>query len=133
MRCSRIRISNSLARVLVDSWRYFSNTHGLASQLRRLHEMKVLWKIIPEFEHARGLLQFNEYHKYTVDEHSMQALENLTKFADAQNTVGATYRNIREKNILHLAILLHDWGKDSTRITARLDDGSRRPPANVLT
>lgn len=88
-----------------------SNTHGLASQLRRLHEMKVLWKIIPEFEHARGLLQFNEYHKFTVDEHSMQALENLTKFADAQNTVGATYRNIREKNILHLAILLHDLGK----------------------
>ncbi|MDA7906753.1 [protein-PII] uridylyltransferase [bacterium] len=88
-----------------------SNTHGLASQLRRLHEMKVLWKIVPEFEHARGLLQFNEYHKYTVDEHSMQALENLTKFADAQNTVGATYRNIREKNILHLAILLHDLGK----------------------
>lgn len=88
-----------------------SNTHGLASQLRRLHEMKVLWKIIPEFEHARGLLQFNEYHKFTVDEHSMQALENLTKFADAQNTVGATYRKIREKNILHLAILLHDLGK----------------------
>ena len=35
----------------------------------------------------------------------------MTKFADIQNTVGATYRNIRDKNILHLAILLHDLGK----------------------
>ncbi|MFT5300385.1 MAG: [protein-PII] uridylyltransferase [Mariniblastus sp.] len=88
-----------------------SNTHGLAPLLRRLHEMKVLRKIIPEFEHARGLLQFNEYHKFTVDEHSMQALDNITKFEHESSVVGETYKKIRDKNILHLAILLHDLGK----------------------
>lgn len=88
-----------------------SNTQGLAALIRRLHEMKVLLKIIPEFEHARGLLQFNEYHKYTVDEHSMRALENVIRFENDQTTVGRTYRKIRDKNILHLAILLHDLGK----------------------
>lgn len=88
-----------------------SNTQGLASLLRRLHEMKVLRKIIPGFEHARGLLQFNEYHKYTVDEHSMRALDNVTRFENDQTTVGKTYQKIRDKNILHLAILLHDLGK----------------------
>ena len=88
-----------------------SNTRGLASLLRRLHEMKVLPKIIPEFEHARGLLQFNEYHKYTVDEHSLQALEHLIEFENDQSIVGKTYKQIREKNILHLAMLLHDLGK----------------------
>ncbi len=88
-----------------------SNTHGLAPLLRRLHEMRVLRVIIPEFEHARGLLQFNEYHMYTVDEHSMQALENLTRFEHDPTTIGKTYRKIRDKNILHLAVLLHDLGK----------------------
>jgi len=88
-----------------------SNTQGLAPLLRRLHEMKVLEKIIPNFTHARGLLQFNEYHKYTVDEHSIRALENATDFENDQSIVGQTYRKIREKNILHLALLLHDLGK----------------------
>ncbi len=88
-----------------------SNTHGLAALVRRLHEMKVLRKIIPGFEHARGLLQFNEYHKYTVDEHSMKALEHLTSFEDDNTVVGTTYKKVRDKNVLHLAMLLHDLGK----------------------
>lgn len=88
-----------------------SNTRGLAPLLRRLHEMKVLRIIIPGFNHARGLLQFNEYHKYTVDEHTLRAVEYVIAFEHDQTVVGATYRKIREKNILHLAILLHDLGK----------------------
>lgn len=88
-----------------------SNTSGLAPLLRRLHEMKVLESIIPNFAHARGLLQFNEYHKYTVDEHSIRALENATDFENDQSIVGQTYSKIRDKNILHLALLLHDLGK----------------------
>ena len=88
-----------------------SNTRGLASLLRRLHEMKALRKIIPGFNHARGLLQFNEYHKYTVDEHTLRALEYVTEFEHDPSVVGTTYRKIRDKNILHLALLLHDLGK----------------------
>lgn len=88
-----------------------SNTTGLAPLLRRLHEMKVLEKIIPNFTHARGLLQFNEYHKYTVDEHSIRALENATEFENDHSIVGQTYQKIRRKNVLHLALLLHDLGK----------------------
>ncbi len=88
-----------------------SNTSGLAPLLRRLHEMKVLEKIIPNFTHARGLLQFNEYHKYTVDEHSIRALENATEFENDPSIVGQTYKKIRRKNVLHLALLLHDLGK----------------------
>ena len=90
------------------------NSEDLAPLLRRLHEMKVLEKIIPNFTHARGLLQFNEYHKYTVDEHSIRALENATEFLKDQSIVGETYRKIREKNVLHLALLLHDLGKGFT-------------------
>ncbi len=88
-----------------------SNTTGLADLLDRLHEMYVLEKLIPQFEHARSLLQFNEYHKYTVDEHSLRAVRKATEMETQQGVLGKTYRNMRDKNILHLALLLHDLGK----------------------
>lgn len=88
-----------------------SNTQGLAELLHRLHEMRVLKKIIPGFDHARGLLQFNEYHVYTVDEHSLRAVSNAIQFENEQTVVGKTYRSIRDKSVLHLALLLHDLGK----------------------
>lgn len=88
-----------------------SNTDGLGKALRGLHEMKVLRKIIPEFDHARGLLQFNEYHKYTVDEHTLKAVEHVIAFDGQQSLLGETYRGVREKKLLHLALLLHDLGK----------------------
>jgi [protein-PII] uridylyltransferase len=88
-----------------------SNTVGLGRSLRRLHEMQVLRTIVPDFDHARGLLQFNEYHMFTVDEHSMQAVENAIAFEKDKTIVGKTYREIRDKNLLHLALLIHDLGK----------------------
>ena len=60
----------------------------LGELLRRLLELGVLEKIIPEFAHARCLLQFNQYHKYTVDEHSIRAVEEATRFADRQGRAG---------------------------------------------
>ncbi len=88
-----------------------SNTKGLGDALRRLHRMTVLEKIIPQFAHARGLLQFNEYHKYTVDEHSLRALEHVISFDQDKTIIGEAYRNVRDKKLLHLALLLHDLGK----------------------
>ncbi len=91
-----------------------SNTQRLGGLLRRLHETQVLHRIIPGFKHVRGLLQFNEYHMYTVDEHSLRAVENAIDFENESTVVGRTYRNIKEKNLLHLALLLHDLGKGFT-------------------
>ena len=83
----------------------------LADILRRLHELHVLEKIIPGMRHARCLLQFNEYHKYTVDEHSFRAVECATEFLHEQGPLGHAYRSIKRKRTLHLALLLHDLGK----------------------
>jgi [protein-PII] uridylyltransferase len=61
--------------------------------------------------HARGLLQFNEYHKYTVDEHSIRAVDFATDLVRDQSVLGEAYRSIKDKRLLHLALLLHDLGK----------------------
>ncbi|MDG2186236.1 MAG: [protein-PII] uridylyltransferase [Mariniblastus sp.] len=88
-----------------------ANTKMLADLLKLLHEMRVLEKILPDFKHARGLLQFNEYHKYTVDEHTLRAIGILTEFEQEQTAKGKAYRSIQDKRVLHLALLLHDLGK----------------------
>ena len=103
-----IKFSREAARMFMA---LLSNTQRLGGLLRRLHETQVLHRIIPGFKHVRGLLQFNEYHMYTVDEHSLQAVENVINFENENSIVGRTYRNIKEKNLLHLALLLHDLGK----------------------
>jgi len=79
--------------------------------LRVLHELGYLEKIVPAMKHARCLLQFNQYHKYTVDEHSLRAVRYAAEFAQRQDALGEAYREIADKRILHLALLLHDLGK----------------------
>jgi [protein-PII] uridylyltransferase len=83
----------------------------LGELLRRLHELGVLEKIIPGFTHARYLLQFNEYHKYTVDEHCILAVERCTELIGDPGLLGRVYLGIKQKRTLHLALLIHDLGK----------------------
>jgi len=88
-----------------------SQTPQLGELLRRLHELRALEQLIPGMTHARGLLQFNAYHRYTVDEHSIRVVEYLTSLQNDEDTPGEVYRSIRNKGTLHLAALLHDLGK----------------------
>jgi [protein-PII] uridylyltransferase len=96
----------------------------LGESLRRLHELRVLEQFIPGITHARGLLQFNAYHRYTVDEHSIRVVEHLTYFESDRGAPGDVYRSIKDKATLHLAALLHDLGKgfaeDHSDVGARL-------------
>lgn len=83
----------------------------LGPLLRRLHRLRVLEQIIPDMQHARCLLQFNSYHKFTVDEHSLRAVEAVTALTNEKGPLGDAYRTIKNKRVLHLAALLHDLGK----------------------
>jgi len=83
----------------------------LGQLLHRLHDLGVLEKILPEFAHAHSLLQFNEYHKYTVDEHCLRAVEECSDLITAEGLPGEVYRRIKQKRTLHLALLIHDLGK----------------------
>ncbi|GMU24854.1 MAG: bifunctional uridylyltransferase/uridylyl-removing enzyme [Phycisphaerae bacterium] len=84
---------------------------GLGRLLRDLHSVGLLSRLIPSFEHARGLIQFNLCHKYTVDEHSIRAVEAATERIEDHGPLGRAYREIRRRDILHLALLVHDLGK----------------------
>jgi len=83
----------------------------LASLLRRLHELGVLEKIVEGMSHARFLMQFNAYHKYTVDEHSLRTVDQTIRFLANGGPLGDAYRAVKNKRVLHLAALVHDLGK----------------------
>ncbi len=83
----------------------------LGQLLRRLHELRLLEKIVPGMAHARCLLQFNQYHKYTVDAHCIKTVECATEFLEREDTLGAVCRSIKKRWLLHLALLIHDLGK----------------------
>lgn len=90
---------------------FLGKTGKLLRLLRVLHHAGVLKHFLPEFEHARCLLQFNAYHKYTVDEHTFVMLGHAEQLQWSDDLLGQEYRRIARKDLLHLAILLHDLGK----------------------
>lgn len=83
----------------------------LGEALRRMHELGVLEKLIPDYTHARCLLQFNRYHKFTVDEHCIRSVGEATRLGERSDLVGDAYRKLGRKWLLHLALLIHDLGK----------------------
>jgi [protein-PII] uridylyltransferase len=97
---------------------------GTARTLEAMHRAHLLEKLIPAFARVRGLMQFNHYHKYTVDEHSLLAVAKAESLAQDQGVLGEVYRDIKRKDVLHLAVLLHDLGKgyeeDHSEIGRRL-------------
>lgn len=88
-----------------------ANPTALGGVLRQLDRVGLLGRLLPPFVHAHCLIQFNLYHKYTVDEHSFRAVEAAARRQDEQSAPGQAYREIRRKDLLHLALLLHDVGK----------------------
>lgn len=85
---------------------------GLA--LDRMNEAGVLGRFIPEFGSIVSQTQFNMYHHYTVDEHTIRAVDHMAQmnrgeegFELAQTLFG----KILNRRALYLAMLLHDTGK----------------------
>ena len=89
----------------------FNAPAGLAGALRLLHDVGLLERIVPAFGHARDLLQFNNYHKYTVDEHCIRAVEEAVRLGSEPGWLGEVWRGIQRPRPLLLALLIHDLGK----------------------
>ena len=103
-----VALSSDAANLFLSLLR---TTGTLGDALRSLHENGVLEAVLPCFQHIRCLLQFNQYHHYTVDEHTLRAIEAAEGFEADTGSVGQAYREIHHKELLHLSLLLHDVGK----------------------
>lgn len=84
---------------------------SFADVLRRLHEVGVLEHFLPGFTHARDLLQFNNYHKFTVDEHCIHTVEECLRFGADEGWLGRQWHLLTRPRPLLVAALVHDLGK----------------------
>jgi [protein-PII] uridylyltransferase len=84
--------------------------------LRWMNEAGVLGRFVPAFDHAVGLMQFNMYHHYTVDEHLIRAVGVVAaiergEFRKEHPLSTEIIKRIKSRNVLYCAILLHDIAK----------------------
>jgi [protein-PII] uridylyltransferase len=110
---SRVRRSREAARVFLDIL-----TGGRKPQrtLELMNEAGVLGRYLPEFGRVVAQMQFNMYHSYTVDEHTLRAVGIINeiaagRLAEDHPQATAVMPLIDDREVLFLAMLLHDTGK----------------------
>ena len=86
-----------------------------AHALRAMHSLNLLTHAVPEFEAINLLVLRDLYHRYTVDEHTLLAIEVLHHLRSTEDDVlrpfAGLLAEIEHPELLFLALLLHDTGK----------------------
>ena len=131
-RTKRLQLSEAAQRIVRQSICYIDDTvrsspeardifmellrrrKRVVEALRTMHDLGVLGAYLPEFGTLTCLVQFDIYHVYTVDEHTLVAVENVTGLGrnpDGQSLLSTLYDSLKRRDLLLLGILLHDVGK----------------------
>jgi [protein-PII] uridylyltransferase len=79
-----------------------------------MHDCGLLGRMIPPFRAVTCRVVRDFYHKYTVDEHTLQTIRNVERLVsapDAHPRFSALLREVESPELLVLALLLHDVGK----------------------
>lgn len=89
---------------------------GEGSVLAEMHDLGLLLAMVPEFAPVTGRVHHDVYHVYTVDVHSVAAVDRLHEMArgehgEAFETAARVQADVDRRAVLCLATLLHDVGK----------------------
>ena len=84
--------------------------------MRRMNEAGVLGRFVPEFGKIVAMMQFNMYHHYTVDEHLLRSLSELSRIERGELTEELPLSSeivpkLRDRRLLYVALFLHDIAK----------------------
>ena len=90
--------------------------HGVTMQLRRMARHGILGRYLPEFGRIVGQMQFDLFHAYTVEAHTLEVVATTRRFmrADFTDKFPVSTRiaqRLRAPELLYIAALYHDIGK----------------------
>jgi [protein-PII] uridylyltransferase len=89
--------------------------YHLSSILKLMKMTGILQKYIPEFDEVIGQMQFDLFHIYTVDEHTLKVVRNMRqmkiKESDEFLLENELIKKIPKVELLYIAGLFHDLGK----------------------
>lgn len=94
----------------------FRQPKGVYTSLKRMYAYGILAAYLPVFQKISGLMQFNIFHAYTVDEHTLLVIRNMRRFFLEEHayefpTAHQIAKNICKPEILLLSGLFHDIAK----------------------
>jgi len=89
---------------------------GLTHEFRRMHRYGILGAYIPLFENVTGQMQYDLFHVYTVDEHTLFVVRNLRRFTVPEfhhefPHCSEVINQVSKPEVLYLAGLFHDIAK----------------------
>ena len=87
-----------------------------ARWLAILNETGILGRLLPDWARVVGQMQFDTYHVFTVDEHTIEAVRILNalergKLADVAPVASGIIEDLQSRRSLYMAMLLHDVAK----------------------
>jgi [protein-PII] uridylyltransferase len=101
-----------------ELWLYLQETLSqpyAADALREMNALRLLPVLLPELKGIEALVVRDFYHRYTVDEHSFLAIENLHRLSESKTEWDRRFAELlselEQPELLYLALLLHDSGK----------------------
>jgi [protein-PII] uridylyltransferase len=110
---SKVRRDPTTAQIFLD---ILARGRNPRRALELMNEADVLGRYIPEFGRIVAQMQFNMYHSYTVDEHTLRAVGLIAdiaagRLAEDHPLATTIMPLIEDREALFLAMLLHDTGK----------------------
>ena len=89
---------------------------GMTETLRLMHHLELLNRFIPEFEQIYCKVQHDMYHIYTVDIHTLFAVEQIEKILSGELAKELPLpckiaQQIGKRELLILSVMFHDIGK----------------------
>ncbi|MEQ1528977.1 MAG: [protein-PII] uridylyltransferase [Methylococcales bacterium] len=127
IRATTIRLIRKNLHLIDDSFRQdkaanrlfieiLRQPRGITGQLRRMNRYGILAAYIPSFANIVARMQYDLFHIYTVDEHTLFVIRNLRRFSLEQHSNELPFCNdvfllIAKPEILYIAALFHDIAK----------------------
>lgn len=89
---------------------------GITRELRRMNIYGILAAYIPAFKKIVGRMQYDLFHVYTVDEHTLKVIRNLRRltvqaYSDEYPFCSQLIKTVPKTELLYLAALFHDIAK----------------------
>ncbi|MBF7687277.1 [protein-PII] uridylyltransferase [Acinetobacter rathckeae] len=88
----------------------------LYETLSHMRRYGILGKYLPAFGQIMGLMQYDLFHIYTVDQHTLFLIRNLERFKEPEfakdfPVVSSVYQRLKKRDIIMISALFHDIAK----------------------
>ncbi len=127
IRAATIRLIRNNLRLIDDKYRkdvrntsmfmeLLRSPHRMVNMLRKMKHYGVLSAYLPEFGKIVGQMQHDLFHIYTVDDHTLQVMENMRRFrhpeAEQRFPIASQImKQLPKPELLYIAGLYHDIAK----------------------